>query len=75
MPEVGPVNSAPCVITSTPTELPYIGWVGDGVAVAIGGNGESAKSSDEIGRLAASLFTADGWTDSLDQAQFAPQLV
>ena len=43
--------------------------------MAIGGNGEAAKSSDEIGRLAASLFSADGWTDSLSQALFTPQLV
>lgn len=71
----GPVATAPCVTTYTPTERPYIGWVHDGVAVAIGGCGEAAKSSDEIGRLAASLFTADGWTDSLDQSLFTPQLV
>lgn len=71
----GPVTTAPCVTTYTPTTRPYIGWVHDGVAVAIGGNGEAAKSSDEIGRLAASLFSAEGWTDSLDQSLFTPQLV
>ncbi len=69
------MTSRPCVITATPSELPYIGFVDDGVAVAIGGNGSSAKSSDELGRLAASLFDDDGWTDSLDQSLFEPQLV
>ena len=53
----------------------YIDWLDDGLAVAIGGNGSAAKSSDEIGRLAASLFTADGWTGSLSQDVFAPRLV
>ncbi len=72
--ELGSLTSAPCVITNTPSGYPYIGWLNDGLAVAIGGNGEAAKSSDEIGRLAATLFAADGWTDSLDQSLFAPQL-
>ena len=73
--EYSSITSRPCVITRTPTELPYLGFVEDGIAVAIGGNGSAAKSSDEIGRLAASLFTDDGWTDSLDEALFQPQLV
>ena len=69
------VGTSPCVITTTPSGFPYVGWIDDGLAVAIGGNGEAAKSSDEIGRLAASLFGADGWTDSLPADTFAPQLV
>ena len=35
--------------------------------------GSSAKSSDELGRLAASLFAPDGWTDTLNASLFAPQ--
>lgn len=66
------ITSTPCVVTGTPSEHPYIGWVGDGVAVALGGNGSAAKSSDELGRLAATLFELDGWNDSLDQAHFEP---
>ena len=62
----------PCVVTNTSTGYPYIGWIDDGLAVAIGGNGSAAKSSDELGRLAASLFSADGWTDSIPQERFAP---
>jgi len=69
------VTSSPCVITNTPTGHPYVGWLDDGLAVAIGGNGEAAKSCDEIGRLAASLFGAEGWTDSLNPETFTPQLV
>jgi len=62
-------------VTETATEHPYLGFVDDGVAVAIGGNGSAAKSSDELGRLAASLFADDGWTDNLDLELFAPQLI
>ncbi|MCP4226009.1 MAG: FAD-binding oxidoreductase [Actinomycetia bacterium] len=65
----------PCVITSTSSGYPYLGWVDEGIAVAIGGNGSAAKSSDELGRLAASLFSPDGWTDSLDASVFEPQFV
>ena len=67
-------HSTPCVVTGTPSEYPYLGFVDDGVAVAVGGNGSAAKSSDELGRLAASLFLDDGWTDSIDQNLFEPQL-
>ncbi|MDE0498434.1 MAG: FAD-dependent oxidoreductase [Acidimicrobiaceae bacterium] len=53
----------PCVVTNTPHDLPWIDWVDDLVAVAVGGCGAAAKSADEIGRLAGTLFTEDGWTD------------
>jgi len=69
---IGATSTSPCVVNATPSGNPYIGWVEDGIAVAIGGNGSAAKSSDEIGRLAAGLFSADGWTDSLDAELFAP---
>lgn len=71
--EIGAVLTSPCVVTVTPSTYPYLGWVSDGVAVAIGGNGSAAKSSDELGRLAASLFSPDGWTDSLDPSHFEPR--
>ena len=64
---------APCVTTNTATGLPYIGWVDDDIAVAIGGNGCAAKSSDELGRLASSLFSEQGWTDTLDMELFGPR--
>lgn len=44
-----------CVISTTPTERPYIDSLENNIYVAIGGNGYGAKSSDEIGRIAALL--------------------
>ena len=70
--ELAELVAAPCVVTGTPNGYPYIGWVDDGLAVALGGNGSAAKSSDELGRLAASLFADDGWTDSLPAELFEP---
>ena len=58
---LGDVTTQPCVITGTPTGMPYIGMVDDGIGVAIAGNGSAAKSSDELGRLGASLFGEAGW--------------
>ncbi len=68
-------TQSPCVITGTPTGHPYIGWVDDAVAVAIAGNGSAAKSADELGRLAATLFSEAGWSDSLNHDDFAPKFV
>ncbi|MDG1365444.1 MAG: FAD-dependent oxidoreductase [Acidimicrobiales bacterium] len=72
---LGDIVTAPCVITGTPTGAPYIGWIDDGVAVAIAGNGSAAKSSDELGRLGATLFSDAGWDSPLDPANFSPQLL
>lgn len=71
---LGDIVTSPCVITGTPTGVPYIGWVEDGVAVAIAGNGSAAKSSDELGRLGASLFSPAGWDSPIDPGEFTPQL-
>ena len=66
-------EAVPCVITRTASRHPYLGWIDDNVAVAVGGNGSSAKSCDELGRLASTLFSEPGWDDPvLDAAQFAP---
>ncbi len=66
-------ETVPCVITRTESRYPYLGWIDDNVAVAVGGNGSSAKSCDELGRLASTLFDESGWDDAvLDAAQFAP---
>ncbi len=65
----------PCVVTYTDAELPYIGQVDDRIIVALGASGSGAKSSDELGRLAAALTRSAGWTDSvLDAEQFHPRL-
>ena len=62
----------PCVVTNTVTEHPYVGWVEDGLAVALGGCGSAAKSSDELGRLASTLFESEHWTDPLPSTAFEP---
>ncbi|PDT42458.1 MULTISPECIES: NAD(P)/FAD-dependent oxidoreductase [Sinorhizobium] len=46
---------SPCVTTFTRHGYPYIGFAGDRIAVLTGGNGQAAKSSDEIGRLGTVL--------------------
>jgi sarcosine oxidase len=64
----------PCVVTYTPSGLPYIGWIDAEIAVAIGGCGAAAKSSDELGRLAAALVKGDPWPNpSLPAELFAPR--
>ena len=63
------------MVTGTRTGYPYIGWIDDGLAVSLGGNGSAAKSSDELGRLAATLFSADGWDDTIAASTFEPLLV
>jgi glycine/D-amino acid oxidase-like deaminating enzyme len=62
-------------VTYTDAELPYIGQVDDRIIVALGASGSGAKSSDELGRLAAALTRSAEWTDSvLDAEQFHPRL-
>lgn len=59
IPELRPVSTrhSPCVTAFTRHGYPYIGFASDRVAVLTGGNGQAAKSSDEIGRLGAVLLT------------------
>ena len=75
LPDFTPASThfSPCVVSKTQTDYPYIGFVeSDRVAVLTGGNGMAAKSSDEIGRLGASLML-DGAVDAEGYSQsFAP---
>ncbi len=66
-------HAKPCLISDTPSGLPYVDRIDDGLFVALGGNGHAAKSADAIGALAARLVQADGaWSDpDLDRASFA----
>jgi len=53
-------HTKPCVITHTPTNRPFIDVIEDGAGdsrlfVAAGGCGSAAKSSNEIGHIAAKL--------------------
>ena len=60
-----------CVVTYTGHMLPYIDTVIPGrLYLAIGGNGRSAKWSDPLGALAASLVSADEWVDPLPAERF-----
>lgn len=52
-------RTVPCAYTGTASGQPIIDWVEDGLAVALGGNGAAAKSSDELGRLAGALAAQD----------------
>lgn len=75
----GSIISSPCVLMVTPSGHPFVGWVNDGddtFAMALAGNGSSAKSSDELGRLGASLISSGGWDDPVLQAtDFTPQYI
>ena len=51
-------RTVPCVYTGTPSGHPIIDRLDEGLVVAVGGNGAAAKSSDELGRLAAALIAA-----------------
>ncbi|MEI2299731.1 NAD(P)/FAD-dependent oxidoreductase [Ensifer sp. MJa1] len=58
MPGLAPASThfSPCVTSFTRHGLPYIGFAdGERIAIVTGGNGQAAKSSDEIGRLGAVL--------------------
>ena len=63
-----PRHTSNCVYTITASGYPYVGMVSERVAVAVGGNGKGAKSSDEIGRLGAAVLLGE----EVD-ARLAPQ--
>jgi sarcosine oxidase len=65
------VGVKPCVLTYTPHHNPMIDQLDEGLFVAIGGNGAAAKSSDEIGRLAAMLVRSESWPPEMDRKAFA----
>jgi sarcosine oxidase len=60
-----------CVITEAETTFPIIREVAPRVVVATGCGGASAKSCDEIGRLAAVLSAHGRWDSALDPSLFA----
>jgi sarcosine oxidase len=69
--EVRSMQFKPCLIADTASHYPYIDMVDERIGIAIGGNGKAAKSSDEIGRLAAGMIKKQSWPSSLPQAPFA----
>ncbi len=52
------VRHKPCTVSYTPSGVPHLERVSDSITVAFGGCGAAAKSSDEIGRIAATIATA-----------------
>lgn len=57
-----------CAVAWTATGLPYIDYaVNDRIAVAVGGNGKGAKSSDDWGWLAAQLVAGRDWDHPVDR--------
>jgi sarcosine oxidase len=64
-----------CLITDTATHYPYIDMLTDRLGIVAGGNGKAAKSSDEIGRIAAAMMRSGSWESTLPQALFAANFV
>jgi sarcosine oxidase len=61
----------PCVVTYRLPKYPIIDTLlPNQLVVATAGCGAAAKSSDEIGRLAAHLLQAGAWQDSLEERPF-----
>jgi glycine/D-amino acid oxidase-like deaminating enzyme len=56
-------ETKPCLITETPSDLPYLDHVGPDLVLAAGGNGYAAKSANAIGALAADLAVRGRWPD------------
>ncbi|CAC5388000.1 unnamed protein product [Mytilus coruscus] len=59
-----------CVITETLTGRPYIDTIHSQLGVSIGGNGYAAKSSDEIGRIAATMMMKNKWDSTIPKNVF-----
>jgi sarcosine oxidase len=70
-------ETRPCTTAYTAHEHPYIGALEDGpggprLFVAAGGSGSAAKSSNEIGRIAALLTERGSWASDLAEKHFEP---
>ncbi len=66
-------ETKPCLLTDTPTDLPYVDHLAVGLVIAAGCNGYAAKSGDAIGAVAADLLLAGRWVDTvLDRDAFRP---
>ncbi len=57
-------ETKPCLITETPSDLPYVDHLAPGLVLAAGGNGYAAKSANAIGALAAELLVTRSWPDT-----------
>jgi sarcosine oxidase len=66
-----PIKSKPCLLTYTPKGYPLIDQLEDGLFIAAGGCGKSAKSSDMLGRLAAYLVSGKTWPEPFARQTFS----
>lgn len=79
--EVETYDTKPCVVTYTSHDHPYIDVVDSDstdsgrIFVAAGGCGASAKSSNEIGRIAARLVQYGVWAYDIDHSHFKARYV
>ncbi|XP_002994380.2 peroxisomal sarcosine oxidase [Selaginella moellendorffii] len=65
------VKTKPCVVSYAARNYPYMDKLSDEVFLAAFGCGASAKSSDEIGKMASSLVCNGEWSyDQLDSSLF-----
>ncbi len=71
--EIRSTDFKPCLIADTASHYPYIDMIDERIGLVTGGNGKSAKSSDEIGRLAARMISSGDWLSSMPQAPFVAQ--
>ena len=72
--EVLSTQFKPCLICDTDSHYTYIDMLDERVGIVAGGNGKAAKSSDEIGRLAAGMISTQRWESSLPQDIFAARI-
>lgn len=59
-----------CITMVTPNSQPYIDLVTSTLGVVMGDNGWAAKSSDEIGRIAARMMIHSRWSYDLPREMF-----
>ena len=69
--EILACEAKPCILCHTPNGYPIIDEIDKGLVVAAGGNGGSAKCSDTLGKLAASLLTGAAWPEAIPRDLFS----
>ena len=60
----------PCVVTYTKHGQAYIDQIDDRLYISVGGCGAAAKSSPEIGKVAARMVQQAGWNYDIGQKHF-----
>lgn len=64
------IFTRPCSVTYTAHGQAYVDQVDDGIYVAVGGCGAAAKSSPEIGKMAALMVENEAWRYDISQETF-----